>query len=57
MQGVVVNCFPTKGRELKEEEMVAREQGEKKYQVMEDNITEILLATTALVAVIAFFTG
>ena len=55
VQGVVINCFPTKGGVDTEEEL--KTEGEEKYAGGEDNITEIILATTALVAVIAFFTG
>jgi hypothetical protein len=55
-QGKVVNCFPSMGKEVKGqvEEREVRGRGESSL-VMEDNITEILLATTALLAVIAFF--
>ena len=56
-QGKVVNCFPTIRTGVKGEEVQERKGGRKgeKSVAMEDNITEILLATTALVAVIAFF--
>ena len=56
-QGKVVNCFPTIRTGVKGEEVQERKGGRKGETsvAMEDNITEILLATTALVAVIAFF--
>ena len=50
-QGKVVNCFPSMGEGMKGQV----EGREERDLSMEDNITEILLATTALVAVIAFF--
>ena len=55
-QGKVVNCFPSMGEGMKGR-LEGREGGgrEERDLSMEDNITEILLATTALVAVIAFF--
>ena len=46
----VINCFPTRGR--------GKQEGggrEKMSLARRDNITEILLATTALVVVIALF--
>ena len=55
-QDRVVNCFPSLEKGVKGE-VEGREGGGRKEKSlsMEDNITEILLATTALVAVIAFF--
>ena len=59
IQGQVVNCFPTKGRGFKDNTIgrVGGAREENLSLAMEDNITEILLATTTLVAVIAFFLG
>ena len=54
-QGAIFNCFPTNYKRRPEQEARARDPSLQRSEVDTDERVEVILASTALVAVIALF--